>query len=149
MSNFFHFLTEGHIIIYSGEVRYNWLNTIRNIPKADAQLRRIPLVEKALSQLLRNVQIIRTKHQKSVTVDDYRVRLRKLITNMGDYLSSKSKFPLDWPESLDDLQMCVVTESCPLMITPEGQILVPASCPGLVLVEFLSKNIEGITFHHK
>ena len=85
------------------------------------------MVEKALSQLLKDVQIVRTKHQKSVTVDDYRIRLRKLITNMGDYLTSKSKFPQDWPDSLADLQMCVVTESCPLMISPKGQILVPAS----------------------
>ena len=138
------FFTEGHIIIYSGEVRTNWLNTIKNIPKENTQLRRIPLVEKALSQLLRDIQIVRTRHQRSVRVDDYRCRLRKLITNMGDYLTSKSKFPKDWPESLADLQMCVVTESCPLMITPEGQILVPASCPGLVLVDFLSKNIKGI-----
>ena len=116
---------------------------IKNIPKADVQLRRIPLVEKALSQLLRDIKIVKTKHQKSVTVDDYRIRLRKLMTNVGDYLTSKSKFPLDWPESLVDLQMSVVTESCPLMITPEGQILVPASCPGFVLVDFLSKNMKG------
>ena len=85
---------------------------------------------------------MRTKHQKSVTVDDYRIRLRKLITNLGDHLARK-KLPTTWPVSLADLQMCVVTESCPLMITPEGQILVPASCPGFLLIEFLSKNMEG------
>ena len=62
---------EGNIIIYTGEVRNNWLNTIRNIPKADEQLRKIPLVEKALSQMLRDIKIVKSKHQKSVTVDDY------------------------------------------------------------------------------
>ena len=132
----------GHIIIYSGEVRHNWLNTIRCIPDADKRLDKIPLVEKALSQFLKDIRIVRTKHQKSVTVDDYRIRLRKLITNLGDYLAKK-KLPAIWPDSLADLQMCVVTESCPLMVTPEGQILVPASCPGFLLIEFLSKNMEG------
>ena len=106
------------------------------------RLNKIPLVEKALSQFLNDIRIVRTKHQKSVTVDDYRIRLRKLITNLGDYLAKK-KLPTIWPVSLADLQMCVVTESCPLMITPEGQILVPASCPGFLLIEFLSKNMEG------
>ena len=132
----------GHIIIYSGEVRHNWLNTIRCIPDADKRLDKIPLVEKALSQFLNDIRIVRTKHQKSVTVDDYRIRLRKLITNLGDYLAKK-KLPAIWPDSLADLQMCVVTESCPLMVTPEGQILVPASCPGFLLIEFLSKTMEG------
>ena len=134
--------SEGNIIVYSGEVRYNWLHTIRSIPDADILLRKIPLVERALSQLLKDIQIVRTKHQKSVTVDDYKSRLKKLITNMGDYLAKKS-LPTDWPNSLADLQMTVGTQSCPLMITPEGQILVPASCPGFLLVDFLSKNMKG------
>ena len=136
---------EGNIIIYTGEVRNNWLNTIRNIPKADEQLRKIPLVEKALSQMLRDIKIVKSKHQKSVTVDDYRIRLRKLITNMGDYFVTRS-LPSRWPDTLSDLEMCIVTESCPLMVTPEGQILVPASCPGLFLVDFISKNMEGNQF---
>ena len=139
---------DGEIIIYSGEVRYNWLHTIRCVPEAEKLLRKIPLVERALSQLLRNIQIVRTKHQKSVTVENYRLRLRQLITNMGDYLGARS-FPLSWPSSLSQLQMCVVTESCPLMVTPEGQILVPASCPGFLLVEFLSNNMKGKIIVHQ
>ena len=79
----------------------------------------------------------------SVNVQNYRLRLRQLITSMGDYLTTRS-LPLAWPASLSHLQMCVVTESCPLMVTPEGHILVPASCPGFLLTEFLSENMKGI-----
>ena len=61
---------------------------------------------------------------------------------MGDYLTTKA-LPMDWPGSLNHLEMCVMTESCPLMLTPEGQILVPASCPGFVLIDFLTKNMKG------
>ena len=62
---------------------------------------------------------------------------------MGDYFRMRS-LPSHWPETLSDLEMCIVTESCPLMVTPEGQILVPASCPGLFLVDFITKNMQGI-----
>ena len=81
-----------------------------------------------------------------MTVEDYRIRLRQLITNMGDYLTTRN-LPIDWPASLAHLEMCVITESCPLMLTPEGQILVPASCPGFLLVDFLSKNMKGNDFN--
>ena len=92
--------------------------------------------------MLRDIKIVKSKHQKSVTVDNYRIRLRKLITNMGDYFVTRS-LPSQWPDTLSDLEMCIVTESCPLMVTPEGQILVPASCPGLFLVDFITKNMDG------
>ena len=41
---------EGQIILYTGEVRTNWLKVLRNIPKFEASLQKIPLTEKALSQ---------------------------------------------------------------------------------------------------
>ncbi len=39
----------GKVILFSGEVRYNWLNTIRHVPKEDTLISLIPLVEKGLS----------------------------------------------------------------------------------------------------
>ena len=47
---------DGKIILFSGEVSYNWLNCIRNVPEAEVQLLQIPLVEKALSQALRDIR---------------------------------------------------------------------------------------------
>lgn len=124
-------------------MRYNWLYVIRGIPEGEKLLGRIPLVERALSQSLRNIQIVRMKTHDVTLVDDYRLRLRQLITKMGDYLASK-KLPVHWPDSLSHLEMCVVTESSPLMVAPEGQILVPASCPGFLLVDFLTQNMKGM-----
>ena len=37
---------EGQIILYTGEVRSNWLKVIRNVPNFEASLKNIPLVEK-------------------------------------------------------------------------------------------------------
>ena len=46
----------GKVILFSEEVRYNWLNTIKRVPNDDKLLSAIPLVEKALSQQLRDIQ---------------------------------------------------------------------------------------------
>ena len=54
---------DGQIILFTGEVRSNWLNVIRNIPKFEKSLKNIPLVEKALSQSLRNIKIVRRENQ--------------------------------------------------------------------------------------
>ena len=42
-------------------------------------------MEKTLSQLLFDVQISRRKFQPITQVEDYRVRLRKLVTTVLDY----------------------------------------------------------------
>ena len=41
----------GEIILYSGEVRSNWLNIIKNAPSFDKLLEFLPLYERALSQV--------------------------------------------------------------------------------------------------
>ena len=47
----------GKVILFSEEVRHNWLNTIKRVPREDNLLSVIPLVEKALSQQLRDMQV--------------------------------------------------------------------------------------------
>jgi hypothetical protein len=37
-------------VLYSGEVRNNWLNVIKNAPKSQQTLNFLPLYERALSQ---------------------------------------------------------------------------------------------------
>lgn len=37
--------------------------------------------------------------------------------------------------------MCF-SEAGPLMVTPTGQLITPSSCPGPILVDFISKNLE-------
>jgi hypothetical protein len=47
----------GKVILFSEEVRNNWLNTIKRVPKEENLLAAVPLVEKALSQQLRDIQV--------------------------------------------------------------------------------------------
>ena len=122
---------DGQIILYTGEVRTNWLNVIRNIPNFENSLNNIPLVEKALSQNLRNIKIVHRKNQPLRLVDDYKQQLMRLVTNVSDYLT-KQNLPKHWPESLKNFELCVDNESSPLTMSSDGQFIVPASCPGTV-----------------
>lgn len=131
---------DGQIILYTGEVRSNWLNVIRNIPNFEKSLESIPLVEKALSQNLREIRIVHRKNQPLRLVDDYKNQLKKLVTNVSDFLT-KQKLPEKWPDSMQEFQLCVDNESSPLTLSPTGQFIVPASCPGFLLIPFITENL--------
>ena len=64
-----------------------------------------------------------------------------MITNVLDYLG-KNKFPESWPASLKDYELVVESESGPLMVSPTGQLIAPSTCPGFLLVDFITKNLE-------
>lgn len=64
-----------------------------------------------------------------------------MITNVLDYLG-KNKFPESWPASLKDYELVVESESGPLMVSPTGQLISPSTCPGFLLVDFITKNLE-------
>ena len=91
--------------------------------------------EKFLKKFCHHLQIVQRDDQFVTLVDDYRSRLRHLITNISDFLS-RQNFPPTWPESLKEFRLCVETEAAPLMLSPSGQFIVPASCPGLFLMDF-------------
>lgn len=48
---------DGHIMLFSGEVRHNWLDFIKNIRKHKSALGRVPYYEKSLSHVLRNMKV--------------------------------------------------------------------------------------------
>jgi hypothetical protein len=56
-------------------------------------------------------QIVQRDDQFVTLVDDYRRRLRRLITNMSDYLSRQT-FPDTWPASLNEFQVTEPTIFC-------------------------------------
>ena len=130
---------DGQIILYTGEVRSNWLKVIQNVPQFEQSLQNIPLVEKALSQSLLDIKIVHRKNQPLKLVDNYKSQLIKLVTNVNDYLS-KQKLPKHWP-SLEHYELCVDNESSPLTLNSNGQFIVPASCPGFLLGK-LAINID-------
>ena len=49
---------DGHIVLNSGEVRRNWLDSIKNVEKHDAVILRIPSVQRALSKSLKDIKVV-------------------------------------------------------------------------------------------
>ena len=72
---------------------------------------------------------------------NYSSHLSKVITNILDFLG-KNKFPESWPASLRDFELVVESESGPLMVSPTGQLISPSTCPGFLLVDFITTNLE-------
>ncbi|CAD7078871.1 unnamed protein product [Hermetia illucens] len=131
---------EGHIMLYTGDVLNNWIDFIRNIPKHDVYLKRIPAYEIALSQVLRDIKIGRRKFMPKAQAGDYAGHLRKVTTTLLDYLSTK-KYPKSWPESLSEYEIVIESEAGPLMVSPTGQFIAPSTCPGVILVDFITNHL--------
>jgi len=129
----------GEISLYSGEVRNNWLNVIKTTPDYDKQLESLPMWERTLSQALRGVQIVSDPFQ-IVMVDNHRTRLRQLVTSVGDYMSRRS-LPSSWPDDMSKYKIIAENDASALMLRDDGVFIIPASTPGFLLIEFLSKGM--------
>lgn len=133
---------EGHVMLFTGDVQNNWIDFIKNIPQHDVYLRVVPVYELTLSQVLRGIQIGRRKFMPKTQASGYAKYLMKVTTSLNDYLS-KQNYPENWPESLKEFTIVVESEAGPLMVSPTGQFITPATCPGSILVDFISQNMES------
>ncbi|XP_063236843.1 T-cell activation inhibitor, mitochondrial [Bacillus rossius redtenbacheri] len=132
---------DGHVMLNSGEVRNNWLDLLKNVHAQDSVLRRIPAFERAVSTVLRDIQIVRRKFQPKVMAESYEKHLRRMVTSLSDYQGRRG-YPGHWPQSLARYELVVETEAGPLMLSPTGQFIVPASCPAFLLVAFVSSHLD-------
>ncbi|XP_015043211.2 T-cell activation inhibitor, mitochondrial isoform X3 [Drosophila pseudoobscura] len=133
---------EGHVMLFTGDVLNNWIDFIKNIPHHDTYLKVVPIYEQTLSQVLRGIQIGRRKFMPKTQARGYANYLMKVTTSLGDYLG-KQKYPKNWPETLHEFTIVVESEAGPLMVSPTGQFITPATCPGLILVDFISQNMQS------
>ena len=75
-----------------------------------------------------------------VMVDNHRLRLRQLVTSVGDYMSRRS-LPASWPQDMSSFSLMVESEASALMISDDGVFVIPASTPGFLLVDFISRGM--------
>lgn len=97
---------DGHVMLFTGDVQYTWLESIRNIATQDEYRKKVPSYELALSQVLRNIVVSRRKFMPKAQVVHYASHLQKLTTTMLDYLTTHA-FPKTWPDSLDCFEIVV------------------------------------------
>jgi len=140
---------KGQVLLNSGEVRQHWLDFIKNLPNEDKVLLRLPTFEKAASKVLRDIRVVRRKYQPKTMAAEYEKNLKRLTTSLGDHQGRRG-YPKTWPESLSNYEIVVETEAGPLMVSPTGQFIVPASCPSFLLVNFISDNLDHAArlLHH-
>ncbi|XP_054731827.1 T-cell activation inhibitor, mitochondrial [Anastrepha obliqua] len=132
---------EGHIMLFTGDVLTSWIDFIKNIPKHDEFLKRVPFYENTLSQVLRNIKIGRRKFMPKQQAREYAAHLIKVTTTLGDYLTV-NKFPKSWPPTLENYEIVIESEAGPLMVNPTGQLIAPATCPGFMLIDFITANLD-------
>lgn len=140
-SNFTGVSLDGDIMLYTGEVRHNWLDLIKNIDQYNVSLMRIPAFEKSLSHVLCNIKVGRRKFMPKIVAENYENHLRQITTTLTDY-RVKRPYPKSWPKSLEEYEIVVETEAGPLMVSPTGQFIVPSTLPGALLVNFITANLE-------
>lgn len=132
---------DGYVILSIEDVRHNWLELIRNIHNYDSFLEKLPFAEGSLSGCLRGIEIDHRKFMPAVMVKRYIKQLEKLTTALVEFYKTNG-YPKDWPLMLDNYQLVVECESGPLMVSPTGQFIVPASCPAFLLIDFISENMS-------
>lgn len=132
---------EGNVMLFTGDVPTNWLELVKNLPKHDVYLTKIPAYEYALSQVLLKIRVGRRKFMPKAQAAAYTSHLRKVTTSLLDYLSLR-KYPATWPDTLSNYELVVESEAGPLMISPTGQLIVPATHPGPLLVDFITNHLD-------
>lgn len=146
----------GQVILNIEDVRNSWLDLIRSIKTYDTYLESLPVAEKTLSgrfplsplcpltlctlaDLLRGISIVHPQYNLW-SVKKYFKQLRRLIDSVVEYKRQQG-LPSNWPRSLGHHRLIVEFDSGPLMLSPCGHFIVPASCPVSLLVRFISENL--------
>eukprot|EP00106_Octopus_bimaculoides_P000644 XP_014768086.1 PREDICTED: T-cell activation inhibitor, mitochondrial-like isoform X1 [Octopus bimaculoides] len=129
----------GEIIISTEHVPTFWLSLFNNVRAYDPVLARLPHMEKELSQLMNNIQIVRRQRKHTTLMaEQYEELLNKLINSLRKCQLEASLYFLK--EDLSDFELVLECQSGPFAVSPTGQFLIPGSCPGSLVIEFINKN---------
>ncbi|XP_026315453.1 T-cell activation inhibitor, mitochondrial isoform X2 [Hyposmocoma kahamanoa] len=136
---------DGDVFLSIIDVRNEWLSLIKKVSQEDAALSMIPIYEKTLSSILRNIHVRRRKFMPKVSATQYCNHLRQLITSIGDFYGKGKKFSDLVPECLEKYEIVVEPEAGPLMVSPTGQFITPSSCPADELMAFIANHLDEAT----
>lgn len=131
---------DGYVMLSIEEVRHNWLSLLKALPRGDPYVARVPQAERELSEALRGIRVEHRKFKPSVVAQAYVQQLQKLTLALHRHIWQEG-LPKEWPDRLSDHQLGVEPEAGPLMLSPTGQFLAPASCPPSLLVGFLTEHL--------
>ncbi|KAK8780122.1 hypothetical protein V5799_018540 [Amblyomma americanum] len=133
---------DGHVVLSIEDVRHSWLSLLRTLSRYDAYVELVPPAERALSEALRGIRVEHRRFKPAVAAKAYVQQLSKLTVALRRHIWAKG-LPSDWPTRLSDHQLGVECEAGPLMLSPTGQFLAPASCPPALLVDFVGSRLSA------
>lgn len=116
----------------------------RSVQVYDSNRAITPVGVKGLMRVVLLIQLLlfpARKFQPKTMAKDYENNLRRLTTSLSDY-QGRYGYPKSWPLTLAQYELVVESEAGPLMVSPTGQFIVPASCPPSLLVNFVTDNLD-------
>ncbi|XP_022669170.1 T-cell activation inhibitor, mitochondrial-like isoform X3 [Varroa destructor] len=141
---------EGHIVLSAGEVRESWLNFLKRLDEQLKFVEWVPHAEKQLSLVLRGIQVSHERLSHRTVASMYLVQVNKLTRCLQRWLWLNS-YPPTLPEDLAAFTLVVEGDAGPLMVSPQGELIAPSSCPAQLFVDFLEQNLartEQIMLRH-
>ncbi|XP_003743609.1 T-cell activation inhibitor, mitochondrial [Galendromus occidentalis] len=131
---------EGNIILSSAEVRHHWLRFLREVDKQFKFVDWVPHSEKQLTDVLRGIRISHERLHGRTLAYKYLVQVDKLTKTLHRWLWL-NKFPAAIPDDLSTFSLIVENDAGPLMVSHSGELIVPASCPAQLFVDFLESSL--------
>lgn len=132
----------GAILLRSDDVQDTWLKVIKSLGRNPGILGYIPMAERKLSRTLNNIEIVRPGRRSAVLAQEYIQQMNRLTNTVVRYLQENGTSSLDGDYS--DMKMTIKCATGSLTIGCDGVVLVPSSCPGFMIVEYLHENCQAI-----
>ena len=130
---------DGHVFLSTEDVRQNWLKMIRSINSFDGLVLQVPSAEKYLSHVLNDIKVSHRKFKPTLLIQSYLNQLFKLTTSIEDF---KARNDLPFSQSLGNYKLVVESDAGPLMLSPTGQFIAPASSVPSLLLEFIKCHLN-------
>lgn len=126
---------QGEIILRQDTVATSWKKVISDISDSEATLKAIPLYEKHLSELMGGIKIQPPRNSICIA-ENYMEHILILIKAVKSH-KEKTELKL---HTVSDLCISVECTTGPLILTEEGDIMIPTSCPAFLIFDFITNN---------
>lgn len=130
----------GEVVLGSEDVTTEWMSLLRTVHAYDPMIERLPKMELELSALLNNIKIMRRQKREFVMAQDYEVLLNKMLNSLRRCQDEVQRVLGN--QDLSHLVLVVESDSGPLALSNYGLLLIPASIPGIHMLQFISENKE-------
>ncbi|XP_032218410.2 T-cell activation inhibitor, mitochondrial isoform X1 [Nematostella vectensis] len=129
----------GRVMLGIQDVPQFWLSLFGSLEDYDVLVHQVPLWEARLSTALGGLRIHHSPSSPSVAVTEYLHNLHRLVMGLRRLNYGRTGHAVN-PGTYKDLHASVLSPSGSLTLSSCGEIRIPASTPGDILLKFLEKS---------